>query len=197
MVWEDGVCAALGDSSPGCPLTFPGCCYLSTLHGCYSPLQIHPSTFFPCALHLTPNYKIIGNPTSFYYKTIPPKMTFFFNSMLPASTEWVGCRRGNRKKDICLEKGLPWDSGTDIFDICSKPTTVGNSLAIWNATWLGLCIHSLLNNALDNQGPSPSPHSAHSNLRPSPTCIKLHACPTSNNRLWFILAELMVTSPLP
>ena len=63
-------------------------------------------------VNLVPNYKIISNPTTFSYKTLPPRMTIF-NSLLfepagegneergEATGKRIGKREGGRKFAYC------------------------------------------------------------------------------------------------
>lgn len=78
------VCAALGAPSPGCPLTFPGAAFSAPCVDATALCKFIPRPSSLHTLNLTPNYKIIGNPTSFYCKTIPPRV-IIFNSLLLAS----------------------------------------------------------------------------------------------------------------
>lgn len=76
------------------PVNSNGNCFLSTAYRCYSFLKIHSLSFSLYTVNLIPNYKIIGNPTTFAYKTLLPRV-IIFNSLFLASTEG----RMGRKKE--------------------------------------------------------------------------------------------------
>lgn len=107
---------------------------------------------FTKTVYLIPKYKIIGNPTTFSCKTLPPRRTVF-NSLLlapmgeggrqkEAKGKWAGKREGGREEVCLLENFLqgwilrdPTSSWTSIFSIWP-----GLTLPDWNV----ICFCSIL-----------------------------------------------------
>lgn len=121
---------ALGAVSPGCPLTFPGASLSAPCLDATALCEFIPRLSSLHTLNLTPNYKIIGNPTSFCCKTLPPR-TIISQLIAP-------CIRGVRRIDeetgrrqlVFIIKGPSLRNRGGHFDIYLRPIAIGNRLAL-------------------------------------------------------------------
>lgn len=69
----------------------------------YTDAQLLEDSFldfpsFTQAVNLRPNYKIIGNPTTFSCKTLPPRMIIFNALFLASTVGGVGERKRRRPR---------------------------------------------------------------------------------------------------
>lgn len=69
----------------------------------YTDAQLLEDSFldfpsFTQAVNLRPNYKIIGNPTTFSCKTLPPRMIIFNTLFLASTVGGVGRKKEKEAK---------------------------------------------------------------------------------------------------
>lgn len=119
-----------GRLSPGCPLTFPGAASSAPCQDATALCKFIPQLSSIHTLNLTPNYKIIGNPTSFCCKTLPPR-TIISRLIAPCihGVRRIDEEMGRRQLVFVIKRPSLGHRGRH-FDIYLRPTTIGNRLAL-------------------------------------------------------------------